>query len=231
MRLHHLALAAVLLAPPPLAAQDAHYWTFQYGPRSSLLGGAVIGSVSDVSATFYNPGALPLALSLAFAVSANVFEVSGVALEGGGGEGVDLGTKRSGLRPSLIAGTIGRDLLGKDVLAYSAITRTKGTQDLQGFTLLSGADIPAGLLLDDFVGLVLLEGEFSDTWTGLSYARAFGTHFGVGLTWYAAFRSQRAASTWSTSTAWPTWCHFASLNCASTWPRLAACKNQRAASA
>ena len=24
------------------AAQDAHYWTLQYGPRSSLLGGAVL---------------------------------------------------------------------------------------------------------------------------------------------------------------------------------------------
>jgi hypothetical protein len=67
-----------------VSAQDAHYWTLQYGPKSSLLGGAVIGSVNDVSATFYNPGALALAEDLAFAVSADVFEFSSVTLEGGG---------------------------------------------------------------------------------------------------------------------------------------------------
>ena len=121
-----LLLAVLLLAPPSLLAQDSHYWTFQYGPSSSLLGGAVIGSVSDVSATFYNPAALSLSDDLAFAVSANVFEISGVTLEDGGGTGVDLGTQRSGLRPSLIAGTIGRNLLGNDVLAYSVLTRARG---------------------------------------------------------------------------------------------------------
>ncbi len=80
MRIRNLLLAALFLTPASLFAQDSHYWTFQYGPRSSLLGGAVIGSVDDVSATYYNPGALSLVSSLAFAVSANVFEISGVAL-------------------------------------------------------------------------------------------------------------------------------------------------------
>jgi len=36
-------------------AQENNYWSIQYGTRSTLLGGAVIGSVSDLSATFYNP--------------------------------------------------------------------------------------------------------------------------------------------------------------------------------
>lgn len=122
----------------PAAAQDSHYWTLQYGPRSSLLGGAVIGSVDDVSATFYNPGALSLASDVAFAVSADVFEVTGVILEGGGGEGVDLGNAKSGLRPSMIAGTIKQGLLGGGgILAYSALTRARGTQDLTGVLLLS----------------------------------------------------------------------------------------------
>ena len=186
-----LILTAVLLAPTSLLAQDSHYWTFQYGPRSSLLGGAVIGSVDDVSATYYNPGALPLVSSLAFAVSANVFEISGVALRDGGGEGIDLGTQTTGLRPSLIAGTLGRNLLGRDVLAYSALTRSKGTQDLEGRLIASAADLPPGTTLDEFVGIAQFTGEFSDTWLGVSYAQAFGNHLGVGLTWYSAFRSQR----------------------------------------
>ncbi|MCK5573886.1 MAG: hypothetical protein KAJ12_14040, partial [Bacteroidetes bacterium] len=41
-------------------AQDSHYWNLHYGTQSTLLGGAVIGSVADLSAAFYNPGWLGL---------------------------------------------------------------------------------------------------------------------------------------------------------------------------
>ena len=37
-------------------AQDNHYWTNQYGTKSNLLGGAVVGKVLDLSSTYYNPG-------------------------------------------------------------------------------------------------------------------------------------------------------------------------------
>jgi hypothetical protein len=171
--------------------QDSHYWTLQYGPRSSLLGGAVIGSVDDVSATYYNPGALGVAKNLAFAISANVFEYSGIGLKDGGGEGVDLGTSSSGLQPSLIAGVVTRDLFRGGVLAYSVMTRMRGSQDLAGFAILSADQIPPGLQLDDIAGLVQYEGEFSDIWAGLSYARPLGAHVGLGLTWYGAVRTQR----------------------------------------
>jgi predicted porin len=181
----------LLLFTREASAQDAHYWTLQYGPKSSLLGGAVIGAADDVSATFYNPGALSLADNLAFAVSTDVFEVSGVTLEGGGGRGVNLGTSRSGLRPSMLAGTITEKLFGKGVLAYSALTRSKGTQDLEGIVALSGEEIPPGIELKDVAGLVRYEGEFSDFWAGLSYSQPLGSFFGLGVTWYGAARSQR----------------------------------------
>jgi hypothetical protein len=186
-----VAAALLLLTAGESAGQDAHYWTMTYGPRSSLLGGAVIGSVDDVSGTYYNPGALGLAEDLAFAVSTDVFEFSVVALEDGAGEGVDLGTARSGLRPSLLAGTIKEDLFGSGVLAYSALTRTRGEQDLQGLVVLSGADIPPDVELTDFAALVRFEGQYNEFWGGVTYSHRLGSHFGLGLTWYGALRSQR----------------------------------------
>jgi len=183
--------AASLMVAAPSPAQDAHYWTLQYGPRSSLLGGAVIGSVDDISGTYYNPGALPLASDLAFAVSASVFQYWGIRLEDGGGAGVDLGTSKSGLLPSLVAGTISRSLFGgSGILAYSALTRSNGTQDLSGFILRNAGDLPPGSDLSDVAGTADFTGEFNDLWGGLTYSQGLGDHIGLGLTWYGAVRTQ-----------------------------------------
>ena len=43
-----------------VSAQDAQYWTNQYGTRADLLGGVVVGSIADLSSTFYTPGMLAL---------------------------------------------------------------------------------------------------------------------------------------------------------------------------
>ena len=194
-----LVLFATLCPLNSAIAQDAHYWTFQYGPRSSLLGGAVIGSVSDISGVYYNPGALAQAEDLAFAVSTNVFEVSGVRLEDGGGQGVDLGTSRSGIRPSLIAGTISRNLFeGKGVLAYSALTRVRGDQDLAGVFVLDEEALQPSTNLTDLAGLAIYEGQFSDTWGGLTYSHGLGSQFGLGVSWYGAIRSQNRRITTTT---------------------------------
>jgi len=186
-----VAAGCLHITAVPAGAQDAHLWTFQYGPRSSLLGGAVIGSVDDVSGTFYNPGAVAQATDLAFAVSTNVFEYEIVRLEDGGGEGVDLGTAKSGLRPSLVAGTITRKLFdGDGILAYSALTRSQGGQNLTGVALLSRDDFLPGSNLDDAVGSVDFNGRYSDLWGGLTYSHALGDNVGLGVTWYGALRSQ-----------------------------------------
>ena len=87
-------------------AQDSHYWRMQYGPRSALLGGAVIGSVSDISATFYNPGGLATADSLSFAIAAQVRDNEKITLIDGAGEGIDLSTSRTGVVPSILAGQL-----------------------------------------------------------------------------------------------------------------------------
>jgi hypothetical protein len=176
--------------PTESMAQDSQYWTQQYGPRASLLNGAVIGSVADISGTYYNPGSLGLAESLPFALSTDVYEYESLRLEDGAGRGVDLGTSRSGVRPSLLAGTITSNL-GGGVLAYSALTRMRAASDVNAQIIASGAEVPPGLDLEDVVGVARVDGEFNDFWAGLTYSHAVGSHFGLGLTWYGAHRTQR----------------------------------------
>jgi hypothetical protein len=148
--------------------------------------------VNNVSATFYNPGALAQARNLSFAVSLNVFETSGVLLEDGGGEGVDLGRQSSGLRPSMVAGTIADSLFGgRGVVGYSAMNRVKGSQDFSGIIGLEADRLDPESNLSDLFSIIRFEGEFSDFWAGLTYAHRFGAHVGIGGTFYLASRSQR----------------------------------------
>src|SRR4030067_1048812 len=85
----------VPLAPP----QDSHYWTNQYRPRATLLGGAVIGSVLDLSGTYYNPGGLSLIKDPQTLIAAKVFQYPRVSIGGGGADNVVLKSSHPGARP------------------------------------------------------------------------------------------------------------------------------------
>lgn len=178
-----------------ISAQDAHYWTYQYGAHAGLLGGAVIGSVSDVSGTFYNPGGLAKADTLGFALSVSLLEFENVTLEDAAGDGIDLGTTRSGLIPSMVGGAISTTFLGDNTIAYSLITRQRGGGDVTARITLAEDQIPPAAGLTDFLGVVRLESTLSELWGGLTWARNVGSHVGVGLTWYAGTRSQRRQTT------------------------------------
>ena len=68
------------MTPRQSAAQDTHYWNNQYGPRSMLLGGAVIGSANDMSATYYNPGALGYIKEPEVLLSANAYQIEKLSI-------------------------------------------------------------------------------------------------------------------------------------------------------
>ncbi|MCK5572460.1 MAG: hypothetical protein KAJ12_06850, partial [Bacteroidetes bacterium] len=48
-----IQIVLLLLLNISAPGQETYYWNIQYGTRSTLLGGAVIGSASDLSATYY----------------------------------------------------------------------------------------------------------------------------------------------------------------------------------
>src|SRR3954467_7624751 len=63
------------------SAQDGHYWTQQYGTKSMLLSGSVIGGVEDLGAVYYNPARLSVTSGTAFLLSANVYELSTIKVD------------------------------------------------------------------------------------------------------------------------------------------------------
>ena len=95
----------ILLVNCTIWAQDTHYWTQQFGSKSSLLGGASVGGVRDNSAIFYNPGAMSLVDSSTVSVSATGYQYESLKLKNGAGSGIDLNSSKTYIIPLIITGT------------------------------------------------------------------------------------------------------------------------------
>jgi len=176
------ALAAAGLAGPA-SAQDAHYWAQQYGTRSELLGGTVVGSPQDLSTTYYNPGGLAFLESPSFLFSALGLEYESYAIDRDDTPSTQFGASRFGAAPSIFTGTFPRSWT-ESTLAYSFLTRQKLDARIDTWrTIGSDPDAPLANLL--------IDAKLTENWGGITWSRALGT-VGVGATLFGVYRSQRA---------------------------------------
>ena len=74
-------LAAISFLCTRAFAQDTHYWTQQFGTRSALLGGAVVGGVRDNSMIFYNPAAIAFIDTSSFSINANLYQAENTVVK------------------------------------------------------------------------------------------------------------------------------------------------------
>ena len=183
----------VTAAPRNSSAQDTHYWNNQYGPRSILLGGAVIGSVTDMSATFYNPGALGYIKKPELLLSANAYQLETLNVQDGGGDGIDLSSSQFNLLPNMLAGAFKKSWLGNNKLAYSFLTRHRFDAEVKG-SASDRLDILPEPGDEEFAGVLRAGAGTQELWAGVTWARAVNPTIGVGVTTYLSFRSEEGVS-------------------------------------
>ncbi|MGB2959612.1 MAG: hypothetical protein WBD30_12065 [Bacteroidota bacterium] len=174
-----------------LLAQDTHYWNLHYGTQSTLLGGAVIGSVADLSATYYNPGWLALKKDAGVILSARVYDVNTLEIEGDGIQKRSISSFGISPSPSLIAGRLPSDSLIGQKLTYSIITRQSFDSKLESRGVLEvapGSILPGGGTLTEEV---VFGSDLAEYWGGITWAGPLGERVGFGVTSYAALRIQR----------------------------------------
>ncbi len=197
MRAPLAALPAVLslLGLAPLApAQDAHYWTNQYGSRATLLGGAVIGSVLDLSGTYYNPGGMSLLEKPQTIMAANIFQYPRVTLTGAEARTVPLYRFNPGPAPTLIAGTVRIRGLAKHWFGYSYLARQSVKLGVSASGTGSHDVLPGVAGPEDYVSQYKLDEKLSEHWLGLTWSFKLSPHVGVGVTQYVAVRNHRASA-------------------------------------
>ncbi|MBN8226054.1 hypothetical protein JYK02_00860 [Corallococcus macrosporus] len=179
-----------LLVSATALAQDAHYTTRQFGNRAWLLGGAFVGNPADISAVYYNPGALGLLGAPELELTGSVYEFSNVRVKDGQGQGKSLSDSSVDVLPSLVAGSLDFQFLGKSRLAYSLLTRQGFSYTLQTRGSRTGTDLGGVQGLDSLSTDVRLDQSVSEYWAGLSWATPVREHLGLGVSPFFAYRQQ-----------------------------------------
>lgn len=184
--------ALLTLFPGAVTAQDAQYWTNDYGNRARLLGGAMVGSASDLSAVYYNPGRLALLESPEAFLSGFVLSYDHLSLSSPIGPGEGITSSRFNAAAALIAGELRFDWLGDSHLAYSYMSRHSFDVRLKDELILEQPQRPDLPDLGLLAGNVSYETRLGEHWAGLTWAKPLGREFGIGISAFVAVRSQRA---------------------------------------
>lgn len=185
-----LGLATLLLLPTLAAAQDAHYWTNQYGTRAELLGGLVVGSVVDLSATYYNPGGLSHVSTPTLILTTDAWELVGINLDTGLGDEFDVSSTRLRSAPRIFAIQIpSRDATHK--FAVSVLTRHDFDLEVEAESEIPRDSITSGAVDFGASSETTRRASLSEGWVGLTWAYPVAPRVGVGATGYLAMRSQR----------------------------------------
>lgn len=189
-----ISVPLLSFVPALVQGQDAHYWTDQLGNRAQLLGGAVIGSDENLSSVFYNPGRIGRGVDPELIITGNIFEFEKVSLKEEEPPNREVDNLRFRGLPSLFAGEVYGKWLGSNRLAYSFFTRL--SSNFSSTERFGDAFAPGDFTFDFFEDEVQIDSSLTESWAGLTWARAVGTRQGVGVSTFVAVRndSSRIAS-------------------------------------
>lgn len=183
-------MALVIFAPTISTAQDSHFWDSQYGTRSQLLGGLVVGAPSDLSTTFYNPAWLALEQQPGLLLTTKSFEAYNLKVENGFGKGTEPSSTHIVPSPSFFGGKLTTNINGDKVaIAFSYLQRVSFKYDATGIRVDSDpAPPPEGNFW--FSGDAYNFTETSEHWAGITFAKRIGKDIYLGITPFGVLRTQ-----------------------------------------
>lgn len=199
MRISLLLAAILIFIGNRLQAQDTHYWTQQFGTRSALMGGAVLGNSDDNTMIYYNPAALGFLENASISINANAYRIENIRVENALGQGADFESGRLGSVP-LLAGGMLRTGNPKWKLGFAFVSpvdfRFKGIARVDGnFDLVDEAESPG---LEETVAETGITSQTSELIFALGVARQLDEHWSVGLSNLFTVRSHNYQRNYST---------------------------------
>jgi hypothetical protein len=182
--------AAVSCLAAAVTAQDAHYWTYGYGPIGQLTEGTLVGGASDLSAIYYNPGAEALVDRPRFLFNLSSFDVARVDAPAAAGQGLDFDQALFRAVPAMVAFHLGSHELDGNHFTGAFLSRQNTDIDL-------GASAPnvSALSPDASAGYARFKLRLLEYWTGASWSRRVSEHVSLGVASFFGYRAERIRRT------------------------------------
>jgi len=172
----------LVVGPVILFGQDTHYWTQQFGTRSSLLSGAVVGGSKDNSMVYYNPGAIGLIDSSSVSLNASLYQLERYKIISGAGDQVDIKGTEFGNIPLMIAGLINLNLDNRFTFGYMIASpilfEFKSTTRTDGFFDIVDDDESPGL--EEYIGQFTIGGRVKETQVSFAVGYKHSGFLGYG---------------------------------------------------
>ena len=182
-----VALLAALAWPTGAGAQDAHYWTYGYGPIGQLTEGTLVGGVNDLSAVYYNPAACALMDEPRFVLTLNSIELANIDVPGAAGEGLDFDQLVFDVVPAMVAGHVGRHNGSSNHFAFAFLARHDSDFDLGYNTTRVSGTTP-----DASAGFGRFRQRLVEYWVGGTWSRRVSDRVSVGVSPFFGYRGQRS---------------------------------------
>jgi hypothetical protein len=183
-------LVACLSGSAIASAQDAHYWTYGYGPIGQLTEGTLVGGVSDLSAVYYNPGALALIEQPRFVIGLTSIELANIKAPDAAGQNLDFESSIFDTVPAMVAGHIGKSEGQANHFAIAFLSRHDTDWDL-GY---SDARVTSGSA-NGSAGYGRVRQRVVEYWLGGTWSHRFGSRLSFGVSPFLAYRAQRSRRT------------------------------------
>jgi hypothetical protein len=178
--------ASSLAAARPSLAQDAHYWTYGYGPIGQLTEGTIVGGVSDLSAVYYNPGAIALLEEPRFTITLTSVELASLKAPSAAGPQLDFDSTIFDVVPAVIAGRLAHRDGKADQFAFAFLSRHDTDWDLGYSEANVSGSSPVAV-----AGFGRVRERVLDYWVGPSWSHRVSDTVSIGVSPFFTYRAQR----------------------------------------
>jgi hypothetical protein len=169
-----------------ISAQDTQYWAKQYGTYGELLGGLVVGGISDLSATYYNPGSMAFIKDSTLILTTHSIQAYIISLDHAFGTENKLASSSMNISQSIFAFRLRFKWFGKNQIVVSYLTRYDFNFNAQEIVVSPYAYNQKKSTANE----VLVYLDLAEYWPGITWAHKISNIVGLGATLYIPYRSQ-----------------------------------------